>query len=453
MPIENEKPVKKDHMPFNKTGLSHELLMAVKDQGYEAMTPIQTRAIPAIMQGQDVIAVAQTGTGKTAAFTLPMLHHLIQNPKEGKQPRILVLTPTRELAAQVRSNVVTYGKHTSLTSLAVFGGVNINPQICKLRKRKDILIATPGRLLDLVNRKVVKLGAIEICVLDEADRMLDMGFMPDIKRILALIPKKRQNLLFSATFANNIKKLAEEILTQPSFIEVKSKQNAHSNISQLVHPVDKSRKRELLSFMIGSNNWQQVLVFTRTKYQAERLAVQLKKDGLKAGAIHGDKSQAVRTKTLAAFKDGKLSILVATDVASRGLDIQKLPHVVNFELPDSPEDYVHRIGRTGRASHKGSAIALVSADEIHRLRSIEQLLKTKLPQQVIAGYEPTETPKEKAPKKPSSKRNTRKPRRASPKKPRANTLDKNKGPTKKNRKRSSKPSAKRTHARKGKAAS
>jgi ATP-dependent RNA helicase RhlE len=379
-------------MSFENLGLSAELLRAVSDQGYTQATPIQHQAIPIILSGRDVLAGAQTGTGKTAGFTLPMLQRLSGLPApKGKRPvRALVLTPTRELAAQVGESVSTYGQHLPLRSAVIFGGVKINPQIERLRRGVDILVATPGRLLDHAAQRTVDLSQIEILVLDEADRMLDMGFIHDIRKVLALLPENdtRQNLLFSATFSDDIKRLAEGLLNRPKLIEVARRNTAAERVEQLVHPVDKGRKRELLSYMIGARNWRQVLVFTRTKHGANRLAQQLEKDGLSAAAIHGNKSQGARTRALAGFKSGTIRVLVATDIAARGLDIDQLPHVVNFELPNVPEDYVHRIGRTGRAGNEGQAISLVCVDEHKLLRDIERLLKRKIPQQILAGYEP-----------------------------------------------------------------
>ncbi|MCU7894731.1 MAG: DEAD/DEAH box helicase [Candidatus Thiodiazotropha sp. (ex Lucinoma aequizonata)] len=379
-------------MSFDNLGLSAELLRAISEQGYTESTPIQRKAIPIILDGKDVMAGAQTGTGKTASFTLPLLQRLSKKPiKGGRRPvRALVLTPTRELAAQVGDSVETYGRHMSLRSAVVFGGVKINPQIEKLRRGLDILVATPGRLLDHAGQKTVDLSQIEILVLDEADRMLDMGFIHDIRKILALLPANgvRQNLLFSATFSSDIKALANRLLNRPELIEVARRNTTAERIKQVVYPVDKSRKREMLSQMIGSNNWQQVLVFTRTKYGANRLAQQLEKDGLTASAIHGNKSQGARTRALAGFKSGEVRVLVATDIAARGLDIDQLPHVVNYELPNVPEDYIHRIGRTGRAGNEGEALSLVCVDEHKLLSDIERLLKRKIPEVLLAGYDP-----------------------------------------------------------------
>jgi ATP-dependent RNA helicase RhlE len=377
-------------MSFNELGLSAELLRAVSDQGYSKPTPIQARAIPLVLQGGDVLAGAQTGTGKTAGFTLPLLQRLSETaPARGnRHVRALVLAPTRELAAQVGASIETYGKHLPLRSAVIFGGVKINPQIAQLRRGVDILVATPGRLLDHANQKTVDLSGVEILVLDEADRMLDMGFIHDIRKVLALLPKRRQNLLFSATFSNEIKQLADRLLDSPALIEVARRNTAAETVAQVAHPVDRERKRELLSFLIGSRNWRQVLVFTRTKHGANRLAEQLEKDGLSAAAIHGNKSQGARTRALADFKAGKVRVLVATDIAARGLDIDQLPHVVNFELPNVPEDYVHRIGRTGRAGNEGEAVSLVCVDENKLLRDIEKVLKRDVPKQTIEGYEP-----------------------------------------------------------------
>ena len=380
-------------MLFTELGLSADILRAVSDQGYSEPTPIQAKAIPIVLEGRDVLAGAQTGTGKTAGFTLPLLQRLIeQKPAKGNRPvRALVLTPTRELAAQVGESVKTYGKHLPIRSAVIFGGVKINPQIAALRQGVDIVVATPGRLLDHVNQKTLDLSQVDILVLDEADRMLDMGFIHDIRKVLALLPKQRQNLLFSATFSNDIKRLADGLLNSPVLIEVARRNTTSERVAQVVHHVDKKRKRELLSFLIGSGNWKQVLVFTRTKHGANKLAQQLEQDGLTAAAIHGNKSQGARTKALADFKRGKVRVLVATDIAARGLDIDQLPHVVNFELPNVPEDYVHRIGRTGRAGNEGEAVSLVCVDEIKLLRDIERLLKSEVPKVSIDGFEPDPT--------------------------------------------------------------
>jgi len=383
-------------MSFEHLGLREDLLRAVREQGYTAPTPIQRQAIPTILTGADVLAGAQTGTGKTAGFTLPLLQRLMASRSgdarhRGPRPiRALVLTPTRELAAQVQESVATYGRHLPLTSAVIFGGVKINPQIAALRRGVDILVATPGRLLDHAGQGTLDLSRIEILVLDEADRMLDMGFIHDIRRVLALLPdaKQRQNLLFSATFSDEIKDLANRLLNRPQLIEVARRNTAAETVRQVVHPVDRHRKRELLSHLVGANDWRQVLVFTRTKHGANRLAEQLTQDGLSAAAIHGNKSQGARTRALAGFKAGDVRVLVATDIAARGLDIDQLPHVVNYELPNVPEDYVHRIGRTGRAGNEGEAISLVCVDEHKLLRDIERLLKAELPKVVLDGYTP-----------------------------------------------------------------
>lgn len=377
-------------MSFDTLGLSAEILRAISEQGYTNPTPVQAQAIPAVLQGGDLLAGAQTGTGKTAGFTLPLLQRLSSTPTpKGRRPvRALLLTPTRELAAQVGESVSTYGKYLPLRSAVIFGGVKIGPQINKLRSGVDILIATPGRLLDHVQQGTLDLSQVEVLVLDEADRMLDMGFLRDIRKILALLPKGRQNLLFSATFSNEIKRLADGLLNKPALIEVARHNTAAERVVQVVHPVDRERKRELLSYLIGNGNWQQVLVFTRTKHGANRLTKQLELDGISAAAIHGNKSQAARTRALADFKQGKIRVLVATDIAARGLDIDQLPHVVNFELPNVPEDYVHRIGRTGRAGNEGEAMSLVCVDEHKLLRDIERLLKCEIPKGVIEGFSP-----------------------------------------------------------------
>lgn len=381
-------------MSFNSLGLSPELLRAVNESGYTEPTPVQTQAIPAILARRDILAGAQTGTGKTAAFTLPLLQRLGESPSHGRGfVRALILTPTRELAAQIKESVTTYSKYLSFKSTVIFGGVNINPQIDHLRRGVDIVIATPGRLLDHVSQRTINLSQVEILVLDEADRMLDMGFIRDIRKIIALLPKKRQNLLFSATFSPEIKKLADGFLSDPQIVQVAPRNATATGISQVVHPVDSRRKRELLCFLIKSGNWKQVLVFTRTKHGANRLCEQLKKDGISASAIHGNKSQGARTKALADFKQGNCRVLVGTDVAARGIDIDLLPHVVNYELPNVPEDYVHRIGRTGRAGSEGAALSLVSRDEIAYLRDIERLLQIKIPQKIIPGFEPTQSGK------------------------------------------------------------
>ncbi|MGD1950053.1 MAG: DEAD/DEAH box helicase [Leptolyngbyaceae cyanobacterium] len=391
-------------MKFETLGLIAPLLRAVTEEGYTAATPIQEQAIPPILQGNDIFASAQTGTGKTAGFTLPLLQCLVSSPaKKQRAPRALILTPTRELAAQVNNSVSTYGKYLPIKSVVVFGGVSIGRQIKALKQGSDIVVATPGRLLDHVSQRTIDLSQIEMLVLDECDRMLDMGFIHDIRKILAQLPTSRQTLMFSATFSTAIRKLARTLLNDPVQIEVAPRNTAAEQVEQLVYRIDRPRKRELISYLIGFNNWQQVLVFTRTKHGANRLAEQLAKDGLKTAAIHGNKSQAARTRALHDFKKGKVRVLVATDVASRGLDIDQLPHVVNFELPNVPEDYVHRIGRTGRAGNEGQAISLVSNDEQPLLKGIEKLLNRKLPQSVVPGYEPTAASKQGIKEPPRSK--------------------------------------------------
>ncbi|NNC66438.1 MAG: DEAD/DEAH box helicase [Gammaproteobacteria bacterium] len=380
-------------MSFESLGLRTELLRAASEKGYRTPTPIQSQAIPPILDGRDLMGGAQTGTGKTAGFTLPLLQRLMSSkPEKGRRAiRALVLTPTRELAAQVTESVRVYGKYLPLRSAAVFGGVSINPQIKKLRDGVDILVATPGRLLDHVSQTTIDLSRVEILVLDEADRMLDMGFIHDIRKVMKLLPKKKQTLLFSATFSNDIKRLADNLLHKPDLIEVAQRNTAAERVTQVVHPVDSKKKRKLLSLLIGSGNWKQVLVFARTKRNCDRLALALIKDGLNAAAIHGGKSQGARTKALANFKSGNVRILVATDIAARGLDISQLPHVVNYELPHVPEDYIHRIGRTGRAGHEGEAVSLVCIDEAKLLKDIERLIKIEIPKVIIENFEPDPT--------------------------------------------------------------
>ena len=375
-------------MLFKDLGLSAELLRAIEEKGYSEATPVQQKAIPLVLEGRDILAGAQTGTGKTAGFTLPLLQHLQKSPNNRRSIRALILTPTRELAAQVGESVRDYGSHLPFKTAVIFGGVSINTQIDKLRKGVDVVVATPGRLLDHMQQKTIDLSKVEILVLDEADRMLDMGFIRDIRKVIKAIPKERQNLLFSATFSNDIRRLAADLLNSPTEIQVATRNTTADRVKQIVHPVDKRRKRELLSHKIGSENWQQVLVFTRTKHLANRLAQQLCDDGIKSSAIHGNKSQAARTRALKEFKEGSVRVLVATDIAARGLDIDRLPHVVNFELPHVPEDYVHRIGRTARAGQEGHAVSLVCVDELKLLRDIETLLKTEIEKEVIPGYEP-----------------------------------------------------------------
>jgi ATP-dependent RNA helicase RhlE len=376
-------------MSFNSLGLSQALLKAISKKGYSTPSPIQLKAIPHILQGKDVLASAQTGTGKTAGFTLPLLHILSETPKEKYKPiRALILTPTRELAAQVYANVKEYSEFLDLRSAVIFGGVNQNPQVATMRQGIDVLVATPGRLLDLINQNHISLKRVEILVLDEADRMLDMGFLRDIERIIKMMPEKRQNLMFSATFSHDIKKLAHGILNHPVHVEATPENTTVDAISQKIYRVAKGLKTDLIIKLISDGNWKQVLVFTRTKHGANKLCEKMDKAGIKAAAIHGNKSQGARTKALGGFKSGSVSVLVATDIAARGLDIPLLPHVINFELPNISEDYVHRIGRTGRAGASGEAISLVSADETTFLRDIEKLLGMRIPVEIIEGFEP-----------------------------------------------------------------
>ena len=380
-------------MSFDTLGLAEPLLRAVHEAGYTTPTPIQAQAIPAVLSGGDVMGGAQTGTGKTAGFVLPMLHRLMAKPgvrdAKGKLPiRCLILTPTRELAAQVEESVRTYGKHSKLTSMVMFGGVGMQPQVDKLRRGVDILVATPGRLLDHHGQRTLDLSHVEIFVLDEADRMLDMGFIHDIKKVLAVLPQKKQSLLFSATFSDEIKALADRLLNAPVLIEVARRNQTSDLVAQKVHPVGREMKKDLLVHLIKENDWHQVLVFTRMKHGANRLVEHLLKQDISAMAIHGNKSQTARTKALADFKRGDLQVLVATDIAARGIDIDQLPHVVNFELPNVPEDYVHRIGRTGRAGTQGEAISLVCVDENGFLRDIERLTKNEIPKEIVPGFEP-----------------------------------------------------------------
>ena len=380
-------------MSFDSLGLLPELLRAVREQGYEHPTPIQVQAIPLVLEGRDLMGRAQTGTGKTAGFTLPMLQLLAPHANTSASParhpiRALILTPTRELAMQVEESVRTYGKYLPLRSTTIFGGVNINPQTKALRAGVEILVATPGRLLDHQGQGNLNFGQLEILVLDEADRMLDMGFIRDIQKILALLPAKRQTLLFSATFTDEIKQLASKFLKTPATVQITPQNTAAELVRQVVHPVDRERKRALLSHIITSRKLQQVLVFTRTKHGANRLSEQLDKDGISSMAIHGNKSQPQRVKALEDFKKGAVRVLVATDIAARGLDIDMLPHVVNYELPHVAEDYIHRIGRTGRAGTEGEALSLVCVDEQSLLRDIEKLLRKDLPKDVVTGYAP-----------------------------------------------------------------
>jgi ATP-dependent RNA helicase RhlE len=374
-----------------------ELMRAIADQGYTEPTPIQSQAIPVILSGRDLLGAAQTGTGKTAGFTLPLLQRLAPYASKSFSPalhptRCLILTPTRELAIQVYESVKVYGKYIALKPFVVYGGVNINPQIAEMRKGVEILVATPGRLLDLIGQKSVDLGKIQILVLDEADRMLDMGFIPDIKRIINLIPKARQTLLFSATFSDEIRKLSTQFLNDPATVEVARRNMPVELIGQTVHLVDSKRKREMLSCLVKTNNWSQVLVFCKTKHGANRLASQLERDGINASAIHGNKSQNARIEALESFKAGKVRVLVATDIAARGLDIEALPHVVNFDMPSVPEDYVHRIGRTGRAGAEGEAVSLVCREDEGLLDAIEKLIKRKIDRKAVPGFDGSRSP-------------------------------------------------------------
>ncbi len=404
-------------MSFSSLGLSAQILEAVAEQGYTTPSPIQAKAIPAVIEGKDVMAAAQTGTGKTAGFTLPILELLSRGkPAKANQARALILTPTRELAAQVGASVETYGKRLPLRSAVVFGGVKINPQMMKLRSGVDILVATPGRLLDLYNQNAVRFDQLEVLVLDEADRMLDMGFIHDIKKIIAKLPRQRQNLLFSATFSDDIRKLAKGLVNNPVEISVSPRNTTATSVKQWICPVDKKQKGPLLSELIHDNDWEQVLVFSRTKHGANKLTKFLDGKGLKAAAIHGNKSQGARTKALRDFKNGNIRVLVATDIAARGLDIDQLPQVVNFDLPNVPEDYVHRIGRTGRAGAKGQAVSLVSADEAKQLFDIERLTQKIIERRVMDGFEPVHD-------LPASNLNRRPPRAKKPKKPHSGHRD------------------------------
>lgn len=436
-------------MNFDELGLSAPILKAVTEKGYTTPSPIQEKAIPIVLSGRDMMAAAQTGTGKTAGFTLPILEMLSTGPKpKSNQVRSLILTPTRELAAQIDDNVRAYGKGLRLTSTVVFGGVKVNPQMKRLRGGMDILVATPGRLLDLYQQNAVRFDQLEILVLDEADRMLDMGFIHDIKKILKVLPKRRQNLLFSATFSEEIRRLAKGLVNDPVEISVTPKNSTAKRVEQLVHPVDKSRKTALLIELIKENNWKQVLVFCRTKHGANRLTAQLEKNDISAAAIHGNKSQGARTKALANFKAGQVRILVATDIAARGIDINELPQVVNFDLPNVPEDYVHRIGRTGRAGKAGHAVSLVSAEEDKQLFDIERLIQKHIDRAEIAGFAPKlkvpdskelRPPKRKKPKKPKKNQrsdNDQKPSRSRRKKQTAEAQDGNKSARPQRRKRS-----------------
>ncbi len=387
-------------MSFKTLNLDPKILRAIDEEGYAEPTPIQAEAIPAVLQNSDLLAAAQTGTGKTAAFTLPMLQKIGTKKHEGKRRvRALVLTPTRELAAQVHQSVRTYGKYLKCKSAEIYGGVSLHPQTRALRNGVDILVATPGRLLDHMNQRNVDLSSVEILVLDEADRMLDMGFINDIKKIIAALPHTRQNLLFSATFSDEIKRLSRTILSEPQMIKVAADNKTADRIRQTVHPVDRVKKADLLSHLIDSNGWQQVLVFTRTKHGADKLSKRLSQEGLPSTSIHGNKTQAARMKALKAFKEGRVRVLVATDVAARGIDIDRLGQVVNFDLPEVAEDYVHRIGRTGRAGNAGEALSLVCVDEKHLLHRIERLTGSQIEKVLVDGFHPDPSIKAEAPKK------------------------------------------------------
>ena len=399
-------------MTFASLGLSQPILEAVESHGYKTPSPIQLKAIPAVIEGRDVMAAAQTGTGKTAGFTLPILEKLSKGQSaSANQVRALVITPTRELAAQVAESVVTYGKNLPIRSTVVFGGVKINPQMMKLRRGVDVLVATPGRLLDLYNQRAVRFDELEVLVLDEADRMLDMGFIHDIRKILNLLPPVRQNLMFSATFSADIRQLAKGMINDPVEISVTPRNTAAPSVKQWVCPVDKKQKTALLTHLILDNEWEQVLVFSRTKHGANKLTKQLAQKGINAAAIHGNKGQGARTKALADFKQGSVRVLVATDIAARGLDIDQLPHVVNFDLPNVPEDYVHRIGRTGRAGSTGEAVSLVSADEFKQLSDIERLIQKLLPREIIDDFDPEHVlPESRLDHRPIKPRKPKKPR-------------------------------------------
>jgi ATP-dependent RNA helicase RhlE len=399
-------------MSFKKLGLSDALLKAIGKKGYDTPSVIQEKAIPKILQGRDVLASAQTGSGKTAGFALPIIEMISKDTSLRNTPiKALVLTPTRELAAQVADEFTDYTTFTKLRTAVIFGGVSDRPQIKQLRQGVDVLVATPGRLLDLHERKLLSLSKVEILVLDEADRMLDMGFLRDIKKILAAVPPKRQNLLFSATFSKEIKKLAQEFLKDPVRVEATPENTTAEKVDQIVYRTDKAKKTELVTKLIEDGDWQQVLIFTRTKHGANRLSQKLEKAKITSAAIHGNKSQGARTKALNGFKTGKVRVLVATDIAARGLDIPLLPHVINYELPNVPEDYVHRIGRTGRAGASGEAISVVSIDEVDYVRGIEKLLGEKLHDEILPGFEPTESLQEVLEKKAENKANHQRPRR------------------------------------------
>ncbi len=410
---------------FDTLGLSDELLRAVRDKGYSHPTPIQREAIPSVLEGHDIMGGAQTGTGKTAAFALPLLQRLRggrHNPQH-RTVRALILTPTRELAAQVHDSVCDYGKHLPFRATVVFGGVSMNKQVAEFRRGVDIVVATPGRLLDHIRQGKLRLGAVEIFVLDEADRMLDMGFLPDIKKVMRELPKQRQNLLFSATFPKDIESLCDKLLNKPKRIHVARRSTAAEGVKQVVLPVEQKRKHPLLSHLIRTEQWYQVLVFTRTKARANQLTKKLVRDGIHAVAIHGNKSQGARTRALAGFKNGEIQALVATDIAARGLDIDQLPHVVNFDLPNIPEDYVHRIGRTGRAGREGEALSFVSPEETPHLEGIERLLRKQLPRRKVEGVTPPPGG-EHPPQRPPQSKGKKKPQTSAGKKGKRGPQDK-----------------------------
>ena len=433
-------------MSFAELGLNDHLLQALSEKGYQKPTPIQAAAIPAVLEGRDVMAAAQTGTGKTAGFVLPMLQRLAQGPKvRANSVRALVLTPTRELAAQVEDNAEYYGRHTTLKTEVVFGGVKINPQMQRLRGGVDLLVATPGRLLDLHSQNAVRFDQLEILVLDEADRMLDMGFIRDIRKILNLLPAKRQNLLFSATFSAEIKALAKDLVHNPVEVSVSPENATAHTVEQWIIPVDKSAKTRALIELIKRNAWYQVLVFSRTKHGANRLVAQLDKAGIKAAAIHGNKSQGARTRALQEFKDGDIQVLVATDIAARGIDIKELPHVINFDLPNIAEDYVHRIGRTGRAGSVGEAVSLVSLDELDLLIEIERLTQAKIERREMEGFVPNNPLPDVAIKAP------RKPKK--PKQPKPEGEQKSRGNTERRTQRDKRPGEHRDGNKKNRASS
>jgi ATP-dependent RNA helicase RhlE len=411
-------------MSFEALGLSASLLKAVEEKGYTQPSAIQEKAIPTILERKDVLASAQTGTGKTAGFMLPLLQILDESPRGKKRPiRALILTPTRELAAQIYEEALEYSTYLDIRSTVIFGGVNQNPQVARLRQGVDILIATPGRLLDLQNQGHLTLSQVDVLVLDEADRMLDMGFLRDIRKVLALVPNRKQNLLFSATFSKEIKALAGTFLNNPILIEATPENTTAEKVDQIMYEVDQGQKTALCIKLISDGDWSQVLIFTRTKHGANRLSQKLAQKDISSAAIHGNKTQNARTKALAGFKSGEIRVLVATDIAARGLDIPLLPHVINYELPNIPEDYVHRIGRTGRAGASGEAISFVSIDELDYVRGIEKLLGFKLEKEVLPGFEPTDEP---SPPKSNSRQNNNRPKQGGNRSQNSNSNNKDK---------------------------